>query len=193
MAKTLVLIFHPDFNQSRANKALANAIADLPGVETFDVQGAYPDNNIDTDREVERLLAADRIVFQFPIQWYAAPPIFQAWQNAVLTRMFYINYENEGRLLEGKPLLLVVTAGNTASAYRPAGANMMPLEEILNPLRVTANRCGLQWNKPFFVYEAMKARDEQLQSAGVRYRNWLDETDALRSHEQPLLISMAVS
>lgn len=191
MAKTLVLIFHPDFNQSRANRVLANAIADLPGVETFDVQAAYPDNNINTDKEVERLLAADRIVFQFPIQWYAAPPILQAWQNAVLTRMFYINYENEGRLLEGKPLFLAVTAGNTASAYRPGGANIMPLEEILNPLRVTANRCSLQWNEPFFVYEAMKASDGQLQAAGARYRKWLDESDTPHSTEQPSLSSMA--
>ncbi|EJN05462.1 NAD(P)H-dependent oxidoreductase [Phyllobacterium sp. YR531] len=193
MVKTLVLVFHPDFKESRANKALVKNITELPGVETFDVQAAYPDNVIDTDKEVARLLAADRIVFQFPIQWYSAPPILQAWQNAVLTRMYYINYENEGRLLEGKPLLLAVTAGNTPSAYTTGGANIMPLQEILNPLRVTANRCGLQWSDPFIVYEAMKASDEQLRVVAERYRNWLfsgnDEPD-IQTHQSQALAAL---
>lgn len=173
MPKTLILIFHPDFSHSRANRALAETAARAADTETFDVQSAYPDAKINIDREVERLLAADRIVFQFPIQWYSAPPIFQAWQNAVLTQMFYINYETEGRLLEGKQLLVAVTAGNTPTAYTPQGANLLPLREILNPLRATANRCGLQWSEPFIFYEAMKATDEQLQAGSQRYANWL--------------------
>lgn len=173
MPKTLILVFHPDFSHSRANRALVKAAAEISGTETVDVQSAYPDAKIDTDAEVERLLAAERIVLQFPIQWYSAPPILQAWQNAVLTRMFYMNYETEGRRLEGKPLLLAVTAGNTPSAYTPQGANLFPLEEILNPLRATANRCGLGWNKPFIVYEARTATEQQLRAAGQHYADWL--------------------
>jgi putative NADPH-quinone reductase len=176
MPKTLILIFHPDFSRSRASRALADAASRLPNTEVFDVQSAYPDNEINVDAEVERLLAADRIVFQFPIQWYSAPPILQAWQNAVLTRMYYINYETEGRILEGKPLLIAVTAGNTSSAYSPQGANLLPLREILNPLRTTANRCGLPWSEPFVVYETMKASDETLREAGQAYARWLEQT-----------------
>ena len=137
MPKTLILIFHPDFSHSRANRALADAASTIADTEIFDVQSAYPDCKIDVDAEVERLLGADSIVLQFPIQWYSAPPILQAWQNAVLTRMYYINYETEGRVLEGKPLMIAVTAGNAASAYSRHGANLLPLGEILNPLRVT--------------------------------------------------------
>ena len=173
MPKTLILVFHPDFSRSRANRALIKAAAEIAGTETVDVQSAYPDAKIDADAEAERLLTAERIVFQFPIQWYSAPPILQAWQNAVLTRMFYMNYETEGRRLEGKPLLLAVTAGNTPSAYTPQGANLLPLEQILNPLRATANRCGLGWNEPFIVYEARKATEQQLQAAGQHYADWL--------------------
>lgn len=175
MPKTLILIFHPDFSRSRANRALADTVSKLPNTEVFDMQSAYPDNKINTDAEVERLLGADRIVFQFPIQWYAAPPILQAWQNAVLTRMYYISYESEGRLLEGKPLLIAVTAGNTPSAYSPGGANLLPVREILNPLRAMANRCGLPWREPFVVYETMKASDETLHEAGRAYARWLTQ------------------
>ena len=169
MPRTLILIFHPDFNSSRANRALADAASLVADTEIFDVQAACPDNKINVAAEVERLLGAEQIVLQFPIQWYSAPPILQAWQNAVLTRMYYINYETEGRLLEGKPLTVAVTAGNTAPAYSLHGANLLPLGEILNPLRVTANRCGLPWSEPFAVYETMKASDDELREAGRAY------------------------
>lgn len=173
MSKTLILIFHPDFARSRANRALADAASQLADTEIFDMQSAYPGSEIDVHTEVERLLDAERIVLQFPIQWYSAPPILQAWQNAVLTRMYYNNYETEGRLLEGKPLLVAVTAGNTRSAYSRNGANLLPMGEILNPLRATANRCGLPWSEPFAVYETMKASDEELSEAARAYASRL--------------------
>ncbi|MBA8877101.1 NAD(P)H-dependent oxidoreductase [Phyllobacterium myrsinacearum] len=171
--KTLILIFHPDFSQSRANRALADAAKQQPGTDIFDVQAAYPDGKIDIGAEVERLLAADRIIYQFPIQWYAAPPILQAWQNAVLTRMYYVNYEKEGRLLEGTPLGIATTAGNTPAAYTPQGINLMPVSALLNPLRSMANRCGLPLSEPFVVYETMKADDDTLRRAGAAYVSWL--------------------
>lgn len=115
MTKTLILLFHPDLKRSKANAALAGAAAKLDGVEVADMQAAYPDSMDmfrDGEREARRLLAADRIVLQFPIQWYSTPPLMKAWQDAVLTRMFYVTYETEGRALEGTPLMLAATAGN---------------------------------------------------------------------------------
>ncbi|MBF2930826.1 flavodoxin family protein, partial [Pseudomonas aeruginosa] len=87
----------------------------LPGVEVVDMQALYPgdlDMFRDGEREAARLLAADRIVLQFPIQWYSTPALLKAWQDAVLTRIFYVAYETEGRLLEGTPLMVAATAGN---------------------------------------------------------------------------------
>lgn len=174
--KTLILLFHPDFKQSRANRALAEAAAQLPDTDIFDVQAAYPDGQIDIAAEVERLLAADRIVYQFPFQWYAAPPILQAWQNAVLSHMYYVAYEKEGRLLEGRPLLVAVTVGNTPAAYTPQGVNLMPVRALLNPLRSMANRCRLPLAEPFVVYETMRADDATLRQAGTAYADWLSRT-----------------
>jgi putative NADPH-quinone reductase len=115
MTRTLILVFHPDLTLSRANAALVRAAAILPGVEVIDMQAVYPDG-LDMTRdgatEAERLLSADRIVLQFPLQWYSAPPLMKSWQNAVLTRMFYLNLKDEGRRLAGIPLMIAVTAGN---------------------------------------------------------------------------------
>lgn len=170
---TLVLVFHPAPGRSVTNAALAAAAAALDGVTVVDMQVRYPDGAIDVDREVARLLAASRIVLQFPVQWYATPPLLKAWQDAVLTRMYYIAYEREGRLLEGTPLLVAATAGNVEEAYRPGGANLMPLADLLAPLRTTAHRCRLPWSDPFLVYRAGKMSPDDLAATAAGYARYL--------------------
>ena len=180
MNKTLVLVFHPDLSQSRANAALAERARALSGVEVVNMQATYPtgiDMRRDGEREAKRLLEAERIVLQFPIQWYSTPPLLKAWEDAVLTRMFYIAYEAEGRLLEGTPLMVAGTAGNSAEAYRPGGANMFAIADMFTPLRATANRCGLIWTEPFVVYRADKLSADEIENAGENYAaaltNWI--------------------
>ncbi|AEG58008.1 flavodoxin family protein [Sinorhizobium meliloti] len=180
VTKTLILLFHPDLKRSKANAALAGAAAKLDGVEVADMQAAYPDSMDmfrDGEREARRLLAADRIVLQFPIQWYSTPPLMKAWQDAVLTRMFYVTYETEGRALEGTPLMLAATAGNVPESYRPGGRNMFTMEALLAPLRATAHRCGLSCTAPFIIYQADKLEAEELEAAASNYaatlKNWI--------------------
>ncbi|WHS31730.1 MULTISPECIES: NAD(P)H-dependent oxidoreductase [Brucella/Ochrobactrum group] len=183
MSRTLILLFHPDLSQSKANATLAGAAAQLPEVDIVDMQTAYPtgiDFYKDGEREAQRLLAADRIVLQFPLQWYSTPPLLKAWQDAVLTRMFYVTYEQEGRALEGTPIMIAATAGNVPEAYTPGGRNLFPMNDLMAPLRATANRCGLEWAEPFFVYVADKLAPDALESAASRYvqvlERWIDAT-----------------
>lgn len=169
MAKTLILLFHPDLAQSRTNSALAKAASTLPDTEVVDMGAQYPDGRIDSQTEVTRLLAADRIVLQFPVMWYSTPPLLKAWQDAVLTRMFYVDYDGEGRLLKGKPLMVAATAGNVPAAYSAAGQNLYPLEDLLAPLHAMAHRCGLVWTAPFIVYGANKPTGTEQAAAGQAY------------------------
>lgn len=187
MTKTLILLFHRDLSSSKANAALAAAAAKVPGVDIVDMQALYPDGVDmfrDGEREAARLLSADRIVFQFPIQWYSTPALMKAWQDAVLTRMFYIAYEQEGRALEGTPLMIAATAGNVPDAYRPGGRNMFPMIELLAPLRATAHRCGLVWADPFVLYQADKLAPEALEAAVAHYaaalEGWIAATPVVR-------------
>ena len=183
MTKTLILLFHPDLSRSKSNAALAAVAANVPGVEIVNMQSAYPsgmDMFRDGEREAARLLSADRIVLQFPIQWYSTPPLLKAWQDAVLTRMYYIAYEREGRQLEGRPLMIAATAGNVPEAYRHGGRNLLPMIEILAPLRATAHRCGLVWADPFILYKADKLETGELEAASADYvqalQRWIDES-----------------
>ncbi|MDX3925325.1 MAG: NAD(P)H-dependent oxidoreductase [Shinella sp.] len=182
MSKTLILLFHPDLRRSKANAALAAAAAKLSDVEIADMYALYPDGRIDADAEVRRLLSADRVVFQFPVQWYSTPPLMKAWQDMVLTRMMYIAYEAEGRKLEGTPLMVAATAGNVPEAYRPGGVNLFSMEELLRPLEATANRCGMPWQPALLLYRADRLDQTSLAIAGRDYARILDawrrETEA---------------
>ncbi|WEX79549.1 NAD(P)H-dependent oxidoreductase (plasmid) [Sinorhizobium numidicum] len=185
MTKTSILVFHPDLPRSKVNKALVAAAAGLPGVEIADMQALYP-NGIDSSRdgrpEAARLLSADRIVLQFPFQWYSTPALLKAWQDAVLTRMFYMTYEHEGRALRGKPLLIAVTTGSVSESYGPGGRNMFTMDALLAPLRATAHRCGLLWTKPFVVYQADKLEPPQLHAAAADYADTLRAVNSDSGH-----------
>ena len=123
--KTLVLVFHPDLSKSKTNSALADAARSVPGVEVVDVQALYPEGRMDMFSdgalEAQRLLSADRIVLQFPVQWYSVPSLMKTWIDTVLTRMYYVAYEAEGRRLEGTPIMIAATAGNFSEAYSLTG------------------------------------------------------------------------
>lgn len=178
MPKTLILLFHPDLSRSKANRALVDAAATVPGVEIVDMYRQYPAGPINVDAEVARLLTANRLVLQFPVQWYSTPALLKSWQDTVLTRMFYLAYDAEGAKLAGVPLMVTATAGNLEEAYSSTGENLFPLTELLRPLQATANRCGLPWSPPFLVYRANKQTDAGLQIVAQRYegrlRSWIN-------------------
>jgi putative NADPH-quinone reductase len=169
MTEILILLSHPDYADSHANRALAEAAAALPGVSVAHLEELYPNGKVDLDAEVARLLGVERIVLQFPIRWYSTPPLLKAWQDVVLTRMFYVNAATEGDRLAGRPLLVAATAGNQPSAYATTGINLFPLPELLRPLHATAHRCGLVWQEPFLLYEANRLTDAALTEAAQRY------------------------
>ncbi|WP_106754097.1 NAD(P)H-dependent oxidoreductase [Pannonibacter carbonis] len=173
MNKTLILLFHPDIRRSKANAALAAAAQPLADTEVVDVQARYPSGQIDmfTDGAVEAkmLLSASRIVLQFPIQWYSTPALLKAWQDAVLTRMYYVKASTEGARLAGTPLMIAATAGNVAEAYGSDGQNHYTIGEILTPLKAMAHRCGLPWHAPHILFAAGHLSDGALADAAAHY------------------------
>lgn len=181
--QTTILMFHPDPQRSKANRALSAAAAALHGVEVVDMQSLYPAREIDVEREVARLLDSESLVLQFPIRWYSTPPLLQDWQDTVLTQMFYVNPDIEGKRLAGLPFLVAATAGNRPSAYAPTGINLFPLTELLKPLHSTAHRCGFAWTDPFLMYEADKLDDAGLAEGADRYVELLRQWRAIHGRQ----------
>lgn len=171
--KTALIFAHPYFEASKANRALLDAVRELPEVEVADLHALYPDGRIDVDVELERLLSADRIVLQFPMFWYSTPPLLKQWQDEVLTPAYYITPE-VGDQLKGKPVRVVTTLSGEPEAYQSDGRVGLTVEELLHPLRATARRCGWVWEAPFFINDMRDPSPEQLAVHAARYRALLD-------------------
>ncbi|SSR08011.1 NAD(P)H-dependent oxidoreductase [Acinetobacter baumannii] len=165
MNKPLLLVFHPDLSQSKVNRALIATLQDQDKIDIVDIQKLYNgslDIMNDGAIEAQRLISASHIILQFPIYWYSVPPIFKAWMDAFLTRMFYLFYEQEGQHIEGKPLYLHITVGNLSSAYQKLGQNGFTLDELMAPLKATARRCGLIWHPPHVIFNANQLNENDI-------------------------------
>ncbi len=163
---TLLLFAHPDFTASRANRGLLAGLEGLSELETVDLYALYPDGRINAAAERERLLDANRLVLQFPLQWYSTPPLLKAWQDAVLTPLFYLEPEIAASTT-GLPVLAATTTGGPPASYQPVG---MTINELFAPLRATVRKCGWLWQAPFAVHDARNLDDSALAQAGQHYR-----------------------
>lgn len=169
---TQILLFHPDLERSRVNSALARAAAGLHHVAITDMAAIYPagvQRERDSEREAGRLLRADGIVLQFPMQWYSTPALMKQWQDVVLTRMAYMHGETEGAGLAGKPVMVAATMGAEQATYRPEGRNRFTVVELLRPIQASANRFAMDWRDPFLVFGADALRADDLAKASHAY------------------------
>ena len=74
MKKVIIINGHGAPMMSMANKRILEDVkAQLQDVEIVTLAELYPDFKIDVEKEQTRLLAADLIVFEYPIWWYSAP------------------------------------------------------------------------------------------------------------------------
>lgn len=157
--RILVLFAHPALQKSRVNIQLLKAIADLDGVTINDLYEEYPDLHINVAREKQLLLDHDIIVFQHPFFWYSSPAILKKWQDLVLEHGFA--YGHEGKALQGKKFLSVISTGGTREAYCREGDNYYTMRELLVPFEQTARLCGMEYLPPFITHGAIKSCTQQ--------------------------------
>jgi putative NADPH-quinone reductase len=159
--KVLVLFAHPAQRKSSINVAMAREAQRLEGVTFVDLYAEYPRFSVDVDREQNRLLSHDVIVFQFPVFWYSTPALLKQWQDLVLEYGFA--YGPRGQLLAGKQVLACVTTGGSRADYSAEGGNRRAFEQFLFPLEQTANLCGMTFLPPFVLHSAnhLDAADAQ--------------------------------
>lgn len=179
MKKVLIVLAHPNFAESRGNKALVEAVQDLTSVTTHDLYKRYPNWQIDVQAEQNLLRQHDLIVLQHPLQWYSVPPLLKKWMDDVLTLGFA--YGKEGIALQGKALMAAITTGGLSDMYVAGGAINFTISEFLRPIQQTANYCSLDYKPPFVVHGFLPGElripgaitDEQLHQEAQRYKQLL--------------------
>lgn len=152
--KILFNLFHPDLSRSRGNRIIAHAVQKLANLTLNDVYAAYPDGNIDVEREQRLLLENDVIVFQHPLYWFSGPWLMKKWQDEVL-KMGFAYPPGEGDQLRGKRWLSSITAGGPWEAYRSGGYNGFTISELLRPMQQCAAMCQMQWLPAFALHSVL--------------------------------------
>lgn len=174
--RILILLAHPSLDRSEVNRLMRDAVVAMDGITLMDLYAEYPDFQIDIDREQQRLLDHDVIVFQHPLYWYSTPAILKEWQDLVLEHGFA--YGVEGTALHGKLFLNALTAGGTEAGYRAEGYNHFTIRELLHPIEQTAVLCGMFYLPPFALFGARTAVEEG--RVGQHIDDWIRVLEALR-------------
>jgi glutathione-regulated potassium-efflux system ancillary protein KefG len=169
--RVLVLFAHPALRRSRVNRRMIEAVRGLDGVVVNDLYEAYPELDIDVEREQRLLEQHDVVVFQHPFYWYSSPAILKEWQDLVLEHGWA--YGRDGRALEGKLLLSVITAGGGEEAYRHDGSNRFTVRELLAPIEQTARLCRMEYLPPFVVHGTHRLADADISRYASDYRRAL--------------------
>ncbi|MEO6362378.1 MAG: NAD(P)H-dependent oxidoreductase [Caldimonas sp.] len=175
-AEVLVLVAHPELEQSRANGRLLRTARDLQRggsgrFEVRDLYALYPDYCIDVAAEQAALAAARLVVWQQPIHWYGMPPLLKLWVDDVLS--FGWAYGPGGTALRGKDLWLVASTGGPEDSYRPDSYNRYFFDAFLPPYEQTAALCGMRFLPPLMLHGAHKASEAELASHADLYRSKL--------------------
>lgn len=178
----VVYCAHLAMENSLINRAMRDAIQDLPNVKIRDLLELYPDFFINTAAEQAILRESDLIVFQHPIYWYAAPAIFKHFQDTVLVRSFA--YGPDGTALHGKDFLMAASTGAPAEAYAPGGAHNYRFEELVRPIEQTAHFCGMRFLPPLVLHGGHGVSKEVVAAHAARYRRMLEDYPATVQGEQ---------
>ena len=158
MAHVLVYYAHPGQRYSHANAAMWREAQLVEGVTLVDLYADYPRFDIDIEREQDRLLQHDVILFQCPMFWYSTPSLVKEWIDLTLEHGFA--YGSGGDKLTGKIMMFALTAAGPADAYTPKGYQHHPLREFLTPLEQTAELCGMRFAAPYALYGAIRAIED---------------------------------
>jgi len=178
MQRILILFAHPAFETSRVHRRLAAAVEGLPGTTFRDLYEAYPDFDVDVEREQALLVEHDLIVLQHPVFWYSVPPLLKQWFDLVLQHGWA--YGSEGTALAGKRVLCALSTGGRKEAYRHGGHNRFTLRELLAPIEQTFVLCGMEYLPPFVVHGAHGMKAPEIERHARAYRKLLEALSAGR-------------
>ncbi|TCP92175.1 glutathione-regulated potassium-efflux system ancillary protein KefF [Cricetibacter osteomyelitidis] len=161
--KTLLVVSHPNFAQSRVIKALAEAAGSLQDVEIRNIDVLYGKDFTAIDVEAEKAAheRADRIVYLFPIHWFNLTPMLKAYMNSVW--QYGWAFGEGGFAFAGKELQIIAAAGAADSTYQHDGLVRYTGAEVLAPLEASAYYTSFTYNQPLFFTSSNAVSDEGLQ------------------------------
>ncbi|TPR18231.1 NAD(P)H-dependent oxidoreductase [Apilactobacillus timberlakei] len=173
--KTLVIVSHPEYDNSMTESFLNQCQNDIEEVDWLVLDHLANNYEFDVDKEQKRLVKYDRILFQFPMYWYSSPALLKKYEDDIFTRSF--TYANEDGKLKGKELGIITTLGEPLKNYTVGGSEGFSINEILKPYQALAFKSGMKFIKPFAVDQFAYMTDDEKGKLLVDYRNYLTNED----------------
>lgn len=174
--KTLIVVAHPDIENSVINQNWIKALEQYPERYTVhQLYKAYPDGKIDIAGEQQLLEAHDNIILQFPIYWFSSPPLLKQWQDDVLTYGWAYGSKS-GYKMKGKNVALAVSAGIRLEDFATTGRYQYSLAEVLRPFEMTFNYVSSNYLPHFGFYGTESAGEiapEILAQSAQDYRDFI--------------------
>jgi NAD(P)H dehydrogenase (quinone) len=137
----------------------------------------------DIESEQRKLVAADAVVFHFPLWWFGMPAILKGWVDRVFAYGLAYGFKGAGNQyrygdggLKGKRALLSVTVGGPQQDYSPRGING-PLDQLLFPItHGTLFFAGMDVLPTFAVYGTSRITAE---GVAVAKSTWQSRVERL--------------
>ncbi|PAF42674.1 NAD(P)H-dependent oxidoreductase [Helicobacter sp. 11S03491-1] len=169
--KTLIILAHPNLEESVVNKALTQSIIDAD-ITVRDIYKIYPQGKIDRDKEVALLGSHDKVIFQFPLYWFSCPSLLKEWEDCALSG---VSFGPNPKMLANKIFQVITSTGSPIEKYQSDGRNQKTLEEILLPFSLCAKYLGMKVAPIHCTYNTMGMTDELLTQAIESYKKALLE------------------
>ncbi|MFB5664088.1 NAD(P)H-dependent oxidoreductase [Alteribacillus sp. HJP-4] len=169
--KILVIIVHPNIEQSRVNKARKHELETDNSVTIHELYKRYPNEEINVEEEQELLKTHNRIIFQFPMYWYSSPPLLKKWFDFVLTKGWA--YGRNGNKLKDKEFGLAVSTFSPEDHYKNSGLNNHTIEELTFPFETTVNKIKGIYLPIFVRHGVGNMRYDDLKKDALEYKNYI--------------------
>lgn len=149
--KTLVIVTHPSIETSVINKRWIEELDKYPEKYTVhELHKAYPDGNIDVEKEQRLIETHSNLVLQFPLYWFNCPALLKKWLEDVLAYGWAYRSDGGGEL-KNRKAAIAVSAGIKQEDYREEGRYRYTLEQLLTPFETTFLYCSANY-RSFFAY-----------------------------------------
>ena len=150
--KKLVIITHPNLENSKINKSWESELKKYP--ESFTIHNLYdkyPHLNFNVGDEQTLLLEYDEIIFQFPFHWFSVPFALKKYIDEILTNGWA--FGPNGDKLKDKKIHFAVSTGGQKKTYEDP--TTISVANLLNDLKLSFQYCGCVVDKLHIFYGAM--------------------------------------
>jgi NAD(P)H dehydrogenase (quinone) len=136
----------------------------------------------DIKKEMEKLLWADVVIFNFPLWWFSVPAILKGWVDRVFAMGFAYGGGKgvfENGVFKGKKGMLTITTGGPETAYGATGRNG-DLDTILFHIsHGMFHFTGMDVLPPFVAWSVARQTDEERTQLIENYKKHLRNIDTL--------------